>query len=385
MRRTLIGVLVAMVAGVLIAPTSAGAASTQSATGEIPVLTRRVPRPRPPGRPSRRPAAPWSARTPRSAWPPCAPRRPTSSSRRRHSAIAAVEGNRPSGVLVPRAAAPRSSGTPSRPRPATPAVPPPRIPEAAPPPSRWPTCSGTCSRSAPPPPARTASSRAPAACRSASSTPASTARTPTSPRTSTPAQPQLHRRHPGRRQRRPVDGPCEDEPDQLLQRPRRRRRERPRHPRGLAPSPRRSTASASPASPPRSTIVNLRAGQDSGYFFLQPSVDALTYAGDNGIDVVNMSYYVDPWLFNCADNPADSPDGPGRAAHDHHGHAAGARLRHDRGRDAGGGRRQRRIDYTKPISDGSSPDFASEPGEAPRDRDRSTRRRASRCQPRAST
>lgn len=53
-------------------------------------------------------------------------------------------------------------------------------------------------------------------------------------------------------------------------------------------------------------IVNLRAGQDSGFFFLKPSLDALTYAGDIGVDVVNMSYYVDPWLFNCANNPADS-------------------------------------------------------------------------------
>ena len=58
---------------------------------------------------------------------------------------------------------------------------------------------------------------------------------------------------------------------------------------------------------PNVTLVNLRAGQDSGFFFLQPSVDALTYAGDHGIDVVNMSYFVDPWLFNCKDHPADSP------------------------------------------------------------------------------
>jgi lantibiotic leader peptide-processing serine protease len=57
---------------------------------------------------------------------------------------------------------------------------------------------------------------------------------------------------------------------------------------------------------PKVTLVNLRAGQDSGFFFLQPSVDALTYAGDNGIDVVNMSYYIDPWQWNCTDNPADS-------------------------------------------------------------------------------
>jgi lantibiotic leader peptide-processing serine protease len=57
---------------------------------------------------------------------------------------------------------------------------------------------------------------------------------------------------------------------------------------------------------PNVRLVNLRAGQDSGYFFLQPSVDALTFAGDNGIDVVNMSYYIDPWLYNCTGNPADS-------------------------------------------------------------------------------
>lgn len=58
---------------------------------------------------------------------------------------------------------------------------------------------------------------------------------------------------------------------------------------------------------PNITLVNIRAGQDSGYFFLQPTLDALTYAGDLGVDVVNMSYYVDPWLYNCPDNPADSP------------------------------------------------------------------------------
>jgi lantibiotic leader peptide-processing serine protease len=59
---------------------------------------------------------------------------------------------------------------------------------------------------------------------------------------------------------------------------------------------------------PKVELVNIRAGQDSGYFFLQPSVDALTYAADIGVDVVNMSYYIDPWLYNCANNPADSPE-----------------------------------------------------------------------------
>ncbi|WP_336209190.1 S8 family serine peptidase [Nonomuraea sp. LPB2021202275-12-8] len=55
-------------------------------------------------------------------------------------------------------------------------------------------------------------------------------------------------------------------------------------------------------------LVSIRAGQDSGFFFLKASLDALTYAGDAGIDVVNMSYYVDPWLFNCRNNPSDSAE-----------------------------------------------------------------------------
>ncbi len=59
---------------------------------------------------------------------------------------------------------------------------------------------------------------------------------------------------------------------------------------------------------PDVTLVNVRAGQDSGFFFLQAVVDALTYSADIGLDVVNMSFYVDPWLYNCAANPADSPE-----------------------------------------------------------------------------
>ena len=51
---------------------------------------------------------------------------------------------------------------------------------------------------------------------------------------------------------------------------------------------------------PDATIVNVRAGQDSGYFFVYETVAALTYAGDAGLDVANMSFFTDPWLYNCA-------------------------------------------------------------------------------------
>ena len=50
---------------------------------------------------------------------------------------------------------------------------------------------------------------------------------------------------------------------------------------------------------PDATLVNVRAGQDSGYFFLYETVKALVYSGDTHLDVVNMSFYTDPWLFNC--------------------------------------------------------------------------------------
>jgi subtilisin family serine protease len=59
---------------------------------------------------------------------------------------------------------------------------------------------------------------------------------------------------------------------------------------------------------PNVTLVNIRGGQDAGLFFLQPVVDALTYGADIGLDVINMSFYLDPWRFNCVENPADPPE-----------------------------------------------------------------------------
>ncbi|HET7823399.1 MAG TPA: S8 family serine peptidase [Ornithinibacter sp.] len=60
---------------------------------------------------------------------------------------------------------------------------------------------------------------------------------------------------------------------------------------------------------PRVSLVNVRAGQDSGYFFLSATANALTYSGDVGLDVVNMSFYVDPWLYNCKGGaPEDTPE-----------------------------------------------------------------------------
>jgi subtilisin family serine protease len=55
-------------------------------------------------------------------------------------------------------------------------------------------------------------------------------------------------------------------------------------------------------------LVSIRGGQDGGWLFLGPVTNALIYGADIGVDVINMSFYVDPWLYNCNANPADSPE-----------------------------------------------------------------------------
>jgi subtilisin family serine protease len=104
-----------------------------------------------------------------------------------------------------------------------------------------------------------------------------------------------------------IDGPCAEEPDASCNDPADvDENSHGTHVASTIASPINGIGMAGVA--PNVTIVNLRAGQDSGFFFLQPSVDALTYAGDHGIDVVNMSYFIDPWLYNCRALAADSPD-----------------------------------------------------------------------------
>jgi subtilisin family serine protease len=87
---------------------------------------------------------------------------------------------------------------------------------------------------------------------------------------------------------------------------------------------------------PDATIVNVRAGQDSGFFFLFETVAALTYAGDAGLDVVNMSFFTDPWLYNCdsADDVVSGPSTPEQIAEQafiRQTVEAGLQYAHDRG------------------------------------------------------
>jgi subtilisin family serine protease len=123
---------------------------------------------------------------------------------------------------------------------------------------------------------------------------------------------------------------------------------------------------------PGVSLVELKGGQDSGFFFLEPVVNALTYAGDAGVDVVNMSFFVDPWLYNCTANPADSPaqqaeqrviiEGMSRALTYAHNH--GVTLVNSLGNN--------HEDLGNPRVDRSSPDYPPDAPTVPRTIDNAT-------------
>jgi subtilisin family serine protease len=111
---------------------------------------------------------------------------------------------------------------------------------------------------------------------------------------------------------------------------------------------------------PGITLVELKGGQDSGFFFLEPVVNALTYAGDVGLDVVNMSFYVDPWLYNCTNNPADTPQQQGEQKAIIRGMKRALEYAHRRGVTLVGALGNNHEDLGKPRTDASSPDYPAD-------------------------
>lgn len=110
---------------------------------------------------------------------------------------------------------------------------------------------------------------------------------------------------------------------------------------------------------PNVTLVELKGGQDSGYFFLNPVVNALVHAGDAGLDVVNMSFYVDPWLYNCTANPADSPEAQAEQQVIIEGMNRALNYAHDKGVTLVGALGNNHEDLGKPRTDLSSPDYGA--------------------------
>jgi len=160
---------------------------------------------------------------------------------------------------------------------------------------------------------------------------------------------------------RRIDGPCSEEPDQSCNDPADvDENGHGTHVASTIGSPVNGLGMAGVA--PNVTLVNIRAGQDSGFFFLQPTVDAFTYAGDHGLDVVNMSFFTDPWLFNCTNNPADSPEERAEQVTIRTATQRAADYARRRGVTLVAAAGNQAIDVTKPSVDTTSPDFDKVPG-----------------------
>jgi len=50
-------------------------------------------------------------------------------------------------------------------------------------------------------------------------------------------------------------------------------------------------------------IAGIKSSTDAGFFFPEMVICSFMWAGDHGIDVTNNSYFADPWLFNCKNDP----------------------------------------------------------------------------------
>ena len=55
---------------------------------------------------------------------------------------------------------------------------------------------------------------------------------------------------------------------------------------------------------PNVKIAGIKAGNAAGFFFPEAVVCAFIWAGTHHIPVTNNSYFADPWLFNCRNDPA---------------------------------------------------------------------------------
>src|SRR6476646_1719502 len=100
---------------------------------------------------------------------------------------------------------------------------------------------------------------------------------------------------------------------------------------------------------PEAKVVVLKAGTEQGYFFTQSVVDALRYAGDQHLDAGNMSFFADPWLFNCRNDKEQKAIIKAISAAARYAQQRGVVLIAAAGNEG--------IDLNHPVADEISPDF----------------------------
>jgi len=153
-----------------------------------------------------------------------------------------------------------------------------------------------------------------------------------------------------------IDGPCNQEPDRSCSDPANvDEAGHGTHVAGIVGAAVNGLGVAGVA--PEITLVNLRAGQDSGFFFLFETLAAYTYAADHGIDVVNMSFFTDPWEFNCRNNPLDSEIAQAEQATIIDSSNAALTYAHEHGVTLVAASGNSHTDLDNPTYDAFSPDF----------------------------
>lgn len=50
-------------------------------------------------------------------------------------------------------------------------------------------------------------------------------------------------------------------------------------------------------------VAGIKVANPDGFFYTESVVCGFVWAAEHGVDVTNNSYYTDPWLFNCKDDP----------------------------------------------------------------------------------
>ncbi|QPP11047.1 S8 family serine peptidase [Streptomyces bathyalis] len=74
------------------------------------------------------------------------------------------------------------------------------------------------------------------------------------------------------------------------------------HVAGIVAAPRNGVGVAGAA--PGVKVASLKVSEpETSLFFSEAVVCAMVFAADHGIEITNNSYYTDPWLYNCSDDP----------------------------------------------------------------------------------
>jgi lantibiotic leader peptide-processing serine protease len=100
---------------------------------------------------------------------------------------------------------------------------------------------------------------------------------------------------------------------------------------------------------PNVKIAGIKTSNDDGYFFPEMVVCAFVWAAEHGIHVTNNSYFADPWLFNCRNDPEQRAIWKAEQRAIRYAMQRGVTVVSS----AGNGNQ----DYTHPSVDDSSPDY----------------------------